>query len=164
MANKLNDKTGYTDPVLVNKTIKKVTEDDTNMKYNTAISALMIMLNEYDKYESITKDDYRVLLTLLNPDAPHITEELNEKYGLGKPICESPWPVVDEKYLVEEEKEIAVQVNGKVRATIKIGVDEDEESIKTKALAEENVIKNIGDKEVVKVIVIKGRIVNIVIK
>ena len=164
LATKLNDKTGYTNPVLVNKTIKKVTEDDLNMKYNTAISAMMIMVNEYEKQEEITKDDYRVLLTLLNPDAPHITEELNERYNLGSPICESSWPEVNEEYLVEDKKEIAVQVNGKVRATIKVSADEDEESMKEKAMNEENVKKFTDGKEIVKTIVIKGRIVNIVVK
>ena len=161
---KLNDKDGYTDPVLVNKTIKKVTEDDLSMKYNTAISALMIMLNEYEKYDSITKDDYRVLLTLLNPTAPHITEELNEMYHLGKPICESSWPVVDETKLVEETKDIAVQVNGKVRATITVNTDDTDDVILEKAFACDNVKKHTDGKEIVKTIVIKGKIVNIVVK
>ena len=89
---KLNDQQGYTNEVLVNKTIKKVSEDIENTKYNTAVSALMILLNNYEDEESITKDEYRTLLHLLNPFAPHITEELNEKYALGKPLCESVWP------------------------------------------------------------------------
>ncbi|MBR4262777.1 MAG: leucine--tRNA ligase [Bacilli bacterium] len=164
IGDKLNDKSGFTDEVLVNKTIKKIESDLTNLKFNTAVSTLMIMLNEYDKYESITKDDYRVLLHLLNPIIPHITEELNEYYKLGDKFCESTWPVYDESKIVEEEKEIAVQVNGKVRATIKVNVNDSEEDIKTKAMDEENVQKHIDGKEIVKVIVIKGRIVNIVVK
>ena len=132
------------------------------MAYNTAVSALMILANEYDS-KDISKDDYRLLLTLLNPIAPHITEELNEELGYS-PICEGSWPEYDEAKTIENEIEIGVQVNGKVRAAIKISKDEDEESIKEKALAEENVQRHIEGKEVVKVIVIKGKIVNIVVK
>ena len=124
----------------------------------------MILLNELDSYETITKDEYRLLLTLLNPIAPHITEELNEYYKLGNVICESSWPVADKSKLVEENVTIGVQVNGKVRGTITVSNDESEEDIKAKALNEDNVKKHIEGKEIVKIIVIKGRIVNIVIK
>ena len=164
IGDKLNEKTGYTDEVLVNKTIKKVEFDLSNLKFNTAVSTLMIMLNEYDKYDSITKDDYRILLHLLNPIIPHITEELNEYYNLGNKFCESTWPIYDESKIVEDEKEIGVQVNGKVRATIKVNVNDSEDDIKTRALGEENVQKHIDGKNIIKVIVIKGRIVNIVVK
>jgi leucyl-tRNA synthetase len=133
------------------------------MGYNTAVSALMILTNAYDDAEAITKADYKLLLTLLNPMAPHITEELNEQLGYS-PICEGSWPEYDESKTVETEREIGVQVNGKLRATIKVSVDEDEESLKEKALAEQNV-KNFTDgHEIVKVIAIKGKIVNIVVK
>ena len=164
LGEKLNDKDGYSDEVLVNKTIKKVTDDNLNMKYNTAISALMVMVNEYDKLDSITKSDYRILLQLLNPTAPHITEELNEKYALGPVICESNWPEADESKLVVSTMTIGVQVNGKLRGTIDINVDEDEESIKKKAMEVENVSKFIEGHDIVKIIVIKNKIVNIVIK
>ncbi len=116
-----------------------------------------------DEKESITKADYRLLLTLLNPIAPHITEELNEQLGY-KPICESSWPEYDEAKTIEDTKEIAVQVNGKVRATIQINIEDDEQSIKEMAMECENVQKHIAGKEIVKVIVIKGKIVNIVVK
>lgn len=148
---------------MIHKSIKKVQNDLLNLGFNTAISTLMILANKYDEKEHITKEDYHVLLALLNPIAPHITEELNESIGYT-PICESSWPIYEEAKTVDEEKEIAVQVNGKVRATIKINIDEDEESIKEKALNESNVKKNIDGKEIIKVIVIKGRIVNIVVK
>ena len=161
---KLNDKKGYTDPTLVNKTIKKVTEDNLSMKYNTAISALMIMLNEYEKYESITKDDYRILLTLLNPDAPHITEELNEIYKLGKPICESIWPEVDESKLVEDSFTMVVQVNGKVRGKIEVDINTSKEEMETLAKQIENVQNFINGKEIVKTIVVPKKLVNIVVK
>ena len=162
---KVNDKDGFTESleVLQNKTIMKIEYDLTHMGYNTAISSLMILTNAYDDLESITKEDYRLLLTLLNPIAPHMTEELNEQLGFS-PICNSSWPVCDEEKTIETTKEIAVQVNGKVRATIEIRVDDDEQVIKEKALSCENVIKHIEGKEVVKVIVIKGKIVNIVVK
>ena len=114
--------------------------------------------------DSITSQDYRTYLTLLNPVAPHITEELNEIYNLGKPLCESSWPTYEDSMLVDEEKEIAVQVNGKVRATIIVHIEDNDKEIEEKAMASENVQKHIEGKEVVKVIVIKGRIVNIVVK
>ena len=164
LGEKLNDKTGYSNEVLINKTIDKVSNDLVTLKYNTAVSALMILLNELDSYETITKDEYRLLLTLLNPIAPHITEELNEYYALGDTICKSSWPVVDKSKLVENETTIGVQVNGKVRGTITVLADETEDEIKEKALSEENVKKHIEGKKIVKVIVIKGRIVNIVVK
>ena len=149
---------------LTHQTIKKVTEDIDNMKFNTAVSSLMILLNEYEKLDSITKADYRVFLVLLNPVAPHITEELNEKYNLGEVICKSSWPSYDDAKTVDLERDIAVQVNGKVRATIRINIDDSDDIIKEKAMKEENVIKHLDGKEIVKVIVIKGKIINIVVK
>ena len=162
----LNEEEGYTKKLesLIHKTIKKVTEDIDNLKFNTAVSALMILLNNYEEQESITKSDYRVLLHLLNPFAPHLTEELNEQYSLGKVLCESAWPKYDSEKLVEEAKTIAVQVNGKVRGTIEVNINDEESLVKEKALSEENVRKHTEGKEIVKVIVIKGKIVNIVVK
>ena len=161
---KLNDKKGYTDPVIVNKTIKKVTEDNLSMKYNTAISALMIMLNEYEKYDSISRDDYKVLLTLLNPTAPHITEELNEKYKLGSPICESNWPEYDEEKIVDDSITIGVQVNGKLRGTIVIASNASKEDVLKTAKENENVKKYLENLEIVKEIVVPNKIVNFVVK
>ena len=165
IGNSINDKDGYSDDVLVNKTIKKVTNDIFSLKYNTAVSALMIMLNEYEKYnDGITKDDYRVFLHLLNPIAPHITEELNEKYALGEVLCRSNWPEYDDSKTISNEKMIGVQVNGKLRDEILISLDEDEEEIKKRSLECDNVKKHIENKEIVKIIVVKGKIVNIVVK
>ena len=165
LGEKLNNATGFTNEVLKNKTIKKIGEDLTTLKYNTAVAALMIMLNEYEKYENgVTSDEYRLLLQLLNPIAPHITEELNEKYNLGIALCESSWPEYDETKIIEDTQKIAVQVNGKVRGTIEITLDEDENSIKEKALNDENVLRHTSGKEIIKVIVIKNKIVNIVVK
>ena len=149
---------------IINKTIKKVSDDIDNLKYNTAISELMKLVNEYYSVDTITKADFRVLLTLLYPFAPHLAEELNEELTLGEVLCKSSWPIVDESKLVEQEKEIAVQVNGKVRATIVVSIDDSEDIIKEKALQSENVIRHTEGKEIVKIIVIKGKIVNIVVK
>ena len=162
---KVNEKEGFSSDleVLQNKTIKAVDSDLERMSYNTYISSLMILTNAYDDKESITKEDYRLLLTLLNPVAPHITEELNENLGF-KPICESTWPIYDDAKLVQTEFDIAVQVNGKVRGTITINVNDSEDEIKNKALACENVKRHTDGKEIVKVIVIKNKIVNVVVK
>lgn len=148
---------------LIHKSIKKIGFDLTHMQYNTAVSTLMILLNNMEKEESITKKDYQTLLILLNPLAPHITEELNEYLGFS-PICDGVWPDYDEAKTIDNEKEIGVQVNGKLRASIKVNVNESEDETKEKALNNENVLKHISGKEIVKVIVIPGKIVNIVIK
>ena len=165
LKNKLNDKKGYTDSLIVlqNKTIKDIESSLSRMSYNTYISSLMILTNAYDDQEEITKEDYHLLLTLLNPVAPHITEELNEELGYD-PLCYEKWPTYDESKLIEEEKEIAVQVNGKVRATITININDSEDVVKEQALDQENVKRFTEGKEIVKVIVIKGKIVNIVVK
>lgn len=163
---KVNDSLEYSKEIEkdIHKTIKKVTEDIDGLKFNTAVSSLMILLNKMEKMNSISKKDYRTYLMLLNPFAPHITEELNEMYKLGNPICESSWPSYDENKMIDEEKEIAVQVNGKVRATILVHINDTDDIIQEKALNEDNVKKHIDGKEIVKVIVIKGRIVNIVVR
>ena len=149
--------------VIINKSIKKVEYDLSHLGYNTAVSTLMILANKYEEKEEITKKDYQVLLTLLNPIAPHITEELNEMLGY-KPLCESTWPVYDEEKTIDNEITIGVQVNGKLRGEINISKDEEEEQIKRKALSNENVKKHLENKEIIKIIIVKGKIVNIVVK
>ena len=165
LKDKVNDIDGYTQSleVLQNKTIKKIEYDMTHMGYNTVISSLMILANAYDNLDSITKEDYHLLIKLLNPIAPHITEELNEQLGY-KPICESNWPTYDEEKTIDDVISIAVQVNGKVRGTIDVNMEDDDNSIKEKALNNPNVMKHIDGKEIVKIIVVKGKIVNIVVK
>ena len=150
--------------VLMNKTIKKVTEDLDNLKYNTAVSSLMILLNELEKLENITTKDYRTLLLLLNPMAPHITEELNEMYNLGDALCESSWPKYNKDKLNDDNITIAIQVNGKLRGTIDVQNDTEENEIKKIALKNDNVKKHVDGKEIVKIIIIKNKIVNIVVK
>ena len=165
LQDKVIDKDEYSPAleVIINKSIKKVEYDLTHLGYNTAVSTLMILANKYDEESSITKKDYQVLLTLLNPIAPHITEELNEALGFS-PICESSWPTYDEAKTIDSNITVGVQVNGKLRGEINITSDDTEEEIKAKALASENVKKHMEGKELVKVIVIKGKIVSIVVK
>ena len=146
------------------QTVKKVSEDFESLGFNTAISQMMIFINAVYKEEVFPKEYAEGFVKLLNPIAPHMGEELWEMLGHEGTIAYESWPTYDESKLTDDEKEIAVQVNGKVRATIKIAVDEAEDSIKAKALEEENVKRHMEGKEVVKVIVIKGKIVNIVVK
>lgn len=163
---KINDTTEYSKDMesLINKTIKKVSQDIENLSYNTAVSALMILINEYDKHDSISKKDYRVLLQLLNPFAPHITEELNEICKLGNKLSESKWPEYDEAKTIDDMVDLGVQVNGKLRATITVPKDADNKLVEEEALKQNNVLKNTQDKEIIKVIVVPNRIVNIVVK
>ncbi len=164
LGERLSLKEGYTNENLVHKTIKKVTEDILTLKFNTAVSALMILTNDLEKNDTITKDDYRILLTLLNPIAPHITEELNEKYSLGKPICESEWPEYNEDKMKDELVKIAVQVNGKVRGTILVNSEASNEDVLKIAKEQENVKKYLENATILKEIVIPNKIVNLVIK
>lgn len=148
---------------IIHKTIKKVQTDLSNMSYNTAVSSLMILANSYDDAESITKEDYRLLLTLLNPIAPHITEELNEALGF-KPICESNWPVYDEAKTIDSEIEIPVQFNGKLKATIMAPLDSDESTVKEIVHNNETVCGLLEGKTIVKEIYVKNKIYNIVVR
>ena len=166
LKDKLNDKEGYTKEleVIINKTIKKVSEDYESMKYNTGISELMKLVNSYMDINSITKDDYMILIKLLHPVAPHITEELNEILGNTKLVENSSWPKYDDSKVVDDVIVIAVQVNGKVRDTIKVRTDENKEVVENEAMSANNVKKHLEGKEIVKVIVVPNKIVNIVVK
>jgi len=147
------------------QTVKKVTNDYESMDFNTAISQMMIFMNVLNNKKSISRVYAEGFIKLLNPICPHITEEIWQVVlGHDESIAYEKWPEYDEEKLVESEKEIAVQVNGKVRATITIGIDDSEDLIKDKAINEENVLRHIDGKEIVKVIVIKGKIVNVVVK
>ena len=149
--------------VLMHRTIKKVGEDADNLKANTAIAALMTMLNEfYDK--GVNKAEYMTFLTLLNPFAPHITEELWQQMGGEGLLSVAPWPVYEEAKTVEDTVEVAVQVNGKLKCTIKLPADCDKQVAIDTALAEEKVQNAIAGKEMVKQIVVPGKIVNLVVR
>ena len=165
LKDKVTDSEEYSEDleVIINKSIKKVGYDLTHMAYNTAVSTLMILVNAYDEKASITKGDYKVLLDLLNPIAPHITEELNESLGYT-PICDREWPSYDEDKTIDNVIDIAVQVNGKVRDTIRIKKDSSKEELEKIAMNSDIIKKWIDGKEVVKVISVPNRIVNIVIK
>lgn len=149
---------------IVHKTIKKVTDDIDATKFNTAISAMHELTNAFEKQEKVSKDDYRTLLLLLNPFAPHITEELNEKLNLGHALAESEWPKYDERKLIENEIKIAVQVNGKVRDEIMIRKDESPETIKDKVLVSPMVAKYLEGKNINNIIIVPNKIVNVVVK
>ena len=161
----LNDNEGFTKDLekIQNQTIKKVTYDLDNMAYNTAVSSLMILTNAYQDAKSISKEDYRLLLTLLNPIAPHITEELNESIGFS-PIVNSTWPVYDEDKTKDTTVTIAVSFNGKVRGKLEVDVDTPSDILQEKAFTLPNVQNFTNGKEIVKVIAIPNKIVNIVVK
>jgi leucyl-tRNA synthetase len=148
---------------LINKTIKKVSENIESMKFNTAISSLMICLNEMEKEEEILKSDFEKFILLLSPFAPHITSELWQILGNKKDIVLSAWPKYDPNKIQEDEVKIGVQINGKVRGDITVSVEEDESTAIEKAKQNPGISKWIEGKEIKKVIYIKGKILNILI-
>ena len=147
---------------LVHGTIKKVSEDYEAMKYNTAIAAMMTMVNELYNSGSVSKEEFHILLTLLNPVAPHMTEELNQRLGYKQPLYCTPWPKWDESALVKNTIEYGVQVNGKIRARIELPIDMPKEEVEAAAKAHKDVVPFLEGKTVRKVIVVKN-IVNIVV-
>ena len=148
----------------IHQTIKKVSGDFEGLKFNTAIAAMMSLVNDFYKANSITKGEYATLILLLNPVAPHMTEELWEMhFGQGR-AYQQRWPEYDEAKTVESTVEIAVQINGKVKATLMVGLDEDEASVKEKAHAIPVIGELTTGKTIVKEIYVKGRILNIVAK
>ena len=147
---------------LVHGTIKKVSEDYEAMKYNTAIAAMMTMVNEPYNSGSVSREEFHILLTLLNPVAPHMTEELNQRLGYEQPLYCTPWPKWDESALVKNTIEYGVQVNGKIRARIELPIDMPKEEVEAAAKAHKDVVPFLEGKTVRKVIVVKN-IVNIVV-
>ena len=149
---------------LMHETIKKVSLDYEAMKYNTAIAAMMTLVNEMYAAGSVTKGELGTLLKLLNPVAPHITEEMWEALGLGEPIYKQPWPTWDEAAMVKSEVEIAVQVAGKVRGRIMIPADMTKEQAEKELPEHPEVQKILAGKTLVKVIFVPGRLVNLIAK
>ena len=149
---------------MVHKTIKKVTEDIETLKFNTAIAQLMTWLNDVEKCGSITKEEFRIYLMLLDPFAPHICEEIWENMGFGGMIVEQTWPKYDEAKCVDETVEIAVQITGKVRARIVIAADATQEQAIAAAKADPTIAGLLEGKNIVKEIYAPGRLVNIVAK
>lgn len=157
----VTEETGYSKDleIRVHQTIKKVSSDYENLKYNTAIAAMMSLINDFYKKGSVTRDEFKTLITLLNPVAPHITEELWEIMNYGGMLYETTWPEYDEAKTVEDTVEIGVQVNGKVRATVKLAKD----ASKEEALAAgKEAVKDRLTENIVKEIYVPGKIINIV--
>ena len=148
---------------MVHKTIKKVTEDIENFRFNTTISALMILANEMEKQEKISLIHYSLFLILLSPMAPHFSEELWQKLGNQKSIFLGKWPKYDLKLIKEEIVTLVVQVNGKVRDKIEVEADISEEKAKKLAASCQKVQKWTEGKEVKKMIFVPGKLINIVI-
>ena len=159
----VNGQEGYSPDLetKMHQTIKKVSMDFESLKYNTAIAAMMALINEFYKKGSVTKGEFKTLLTLLNPVAPHITEELWERNGYGGRLYQAPWPEYDEKKTEESTVEIALQINGKTKATLAIAKDEAKDDVIGKA---REVLADKLTGTVVKEIYVPGRIVNIVMK
>ena len=148
---------------IVHKTIKKVSKDIESMKFNTAIATLMSLINQF--YENApSRGDIKSLLMLLSPFAPHAAEELWELQGFKGLACEQAWPEYDEEKTKDDEKELAVQVNGKLRGTIVVPTDCEDEIAVNAALADERVKRFTDGNDIVKTIVIKNKIVNIIVK
>ena len=152
---------------ILHKTIKKVTEDIESLKMNTAIAAMMTAVNELTA-NGVTRGDLKILLQLLNPFAPHITEELWESLGFaaetGKMCCQSDWPVYDESKTVAKTVEMAIQVNGKMKGTVTLPADSEEADVVAAALAVDKVKKATEGMKVMKTILVKNRLVNLIVK
>ena len=152
---------------ILHKTIKKVTDDIDTLKMNTAIAAMMTAVNEMTA-NGVTKGDMGILLRLLNPFAPHITEELWEQLGFAaqthKMCCQAEWPVYDASKTVASSVEMAIQVNGKMKGTVTMPVDSDEEAVKAAALAVDKVQKATEGMQIVKTILVKNRLINLIVK
>ena len=148
-----------------NKAIKKVGEDIENIKFNTAIATLMALINDISNVKSINKEELRIFSILLNPFAPHVTEEVYEACKLGNGIlAEAEWPEYDESKCVDESVEIVVQVNGKIKAKLNIPVDADKDAVLDLAKNDENVKKSIDGMKIIKEIVVPKKLVNLVVK
>ena len=149
---------------MMHKAIKKVTEDIEEMKFNTAVSTFMTMVNEFYKIKRINTAEFSTFLQLLNPFAPHITEELYQKIGNKTTIADSKWPVYDEEKIVDDEIEIPIQINGKLKATVKVPADISEDELKNRIHDLPNVKNSVQDKTIVKEIYVKNKIYNIVVR
>lgn len=162
----VTDGDNYSDDleVRMHQTIKKVSQDFEQMKFNTAIAAMMALINDFYAKGKVTKGEIRTFLTLLNPVAPHITEEMWERLGFKGRAYAEAWPKWDEAKTVLDTVEIAVQINGRVKTVARISLDEEKDKVREKVMANEEVIKLIEGKTVVKEIYVPNKIYNIVIK
>ena len=149
---------------MMHKAIKKISSDIEEMKFNTAIATFMTMVNEFYKDKKLSKAEYKVFLQLLNPFAPHMTEELYEEIGENETVANTPWPQYDETKTIDDEIKIPVQFNGKVKVVVEVAKDASEEEVKEIVHNNEIVIKNLEGKNIVKEIYVSGKIYNIVVK
>ncbi|MEG2083432.1 MAG: leucine--tRNA ligase, partial [Oscillospiraceae bacterium] len=147
-----------------NRTIKKVGDDIETLKFNTAIASLMTMINKISEQKKITRGELRVFLQLLNPFAPHITEEMWQLAGFKGQIAHREWPKYDESRCVDDIVEIAVQINGKLRDTIQVAAEATQQEALAAARASDKVLRELEGKNILKEIYVKGKIVNIVAK
>ena len=149
---------------MIHKAIKKVSSDIEEMKFNTSVATFMTMVNEFYKDKKINKAEYKTFLQLLNPFAPHMTEEIYSMIGETKTINDTEWPQYDEAKTIDDEIEIPVQINGKVKVVVKADKDAEEEMVKEIVHSDETIKTLLEGKNVVKEIYVKGKIYNIVIK
>jgi leucyl-tRNA synthetase len=159
-----DDKKAVSYETLLHKTIKKVTDDIEAQKFNTAIAALMTLLNEIYKENRISKENLTIFLKLLSPFAPHITEEIYEMIGGEGFLTVSAWPEYDEAKTIDATVEVGVQVNGKVRAAVSIPAGCDKDTAMAAAKANDRVASFLEGKKIVKEIFVPGKIINIVVK
>ncbi|MFU8803377.1 MAG: class I tRNA ligase family protein [Bradymonadaceae bacterium] len=147
----------------LHKTIKKVTDDTEALRYNTAIAGMMEFVNFLYKEENVPRVAIKQLVQLLAPYAPHTAEELWERLGDEPSVSKHAWPTYDEKYLVEDTYDLAVQVMGKLRGTVAVPVDVDQDGAVAAARANEEVTRHLEDKEIRRIIFVPGRILNFVV-
>ena len=160
-----NKKAAISEPVrvLVNQTIRKVSEDYENMKYNTAIAQMMTLVNAYSARDTITAGEYKTLLLLLSPVSPHICEEIWQRQGYGGTVRDQAWPSYDEKYLLDNEVEIAVQINGKIKSRMMVAATMSREE-GARDLPDSPEVKDlIGDREIKKCVFVPGRLLSLVL-
>lgn len=163
-SNKLSDMNDHSLDYIYHLTVKKVTNDYETLGFNTAISQMMIFVNEAYKAKTLYRPYAENLVKMLSCIAPHVCEEMWQLLGHDHTLAYEAWPTYDEKMLVQSTVEMAVQVNGKLRAKITVNKDEDDEVVQASALSQDNVKTHTEGKNIVKVIVVKNKIVNIVVK
>ncbi|WP_234123473.1 leucine--tRNA ligase [Clostridium hydrogenum] len=162
----LTSETNYSNELSteMHKTIKKVSEDFENLKFNTAIAALMTLTNKFYAVKKITTGELKTFLILLNPAAPHITEEMWELLGFGGRLYSQKWPAWEDNKIKDDFVEIAVQINGKLKTTIKIDTSSNKEAVRNKIIENSEITKYFADKKIIKEIYVKGKIYNFVVK
>lgn len=148
----------------VHKTIRKVGEDVEHLKFNTAIAAMMALINDFSDAGGVTREEYRILLILLNPFAPHMTEELWEQMGYGGQLSGAEWPAYDETKCTASTVEIAVQINGKIRTRLVVPADAGQDEVLALAKADDKIAAGLAGGKILKELYVPGKLVNIVVR